>query len=191
MVTGTAPDRHAAHTVAAHPEQGWSLLCNGAIVFADMGLVGDVVHGGAGPGLLDEFAQFLGRGTSDSRVTPATAAPEVAEPGGGGERWARAKALANVLWGPHSGLARQSHRSQQGGGAPACAAPGAKTEAEIPGCAVGGPEAGHPPGGRRAERLGLGCDVGQHCRQGHPALYHNTTRPIRKATGHFWTGAKV
>lgn len=28
-------DRGAAHTVAAHPEQGWSLLCNGVIVFDD------------------------------------------------------------------------------------------------------------------------------------------------------------
>jgi hypothetical protein len=31
------PDRHAAHTVAFHPEQGWSLLCNEMIVFDDMG----------------------------------------------------------------------------------------------------------------------------------------------------------
>ena len=31
------PDRDAAHTVASHPEQGWSLLCNGVIVFDDMG----------------------------------------------------------------------------------------------------------------------------------------------------------
>ena len=30
-------DREAAHTVAAHPEQGWSLLCNGVIVFEDTG----------------------------------------------------------------------------------------------------------------------------------------------------------
>ena len=30
-------DRGAAHTVAAHPEQGWSLLCNGVIVFDDLG----------------------------------------------------------------------------------------------------------------------------------------------------------
>jgi Family of unknown function (DUF5999) len=30
-------DRDAAHTVACHPEQGWSLLCNGVIVFDDMG----------------------------------------------------------------------------------------------------------------------------------------------------------
>ena len=27
----------AAHTAAFHPEQGWSLLCNGVIVFDDMG----------------------------------------------------------------------------------------------------------------------------------------------------------
>ncbi|HEY1005308.1 MAG TPA: DUF5999 family protein [Streptosporangiaceae bacterium] len=31
------PDRDAARTVAPHPEQGWSLLCNGMIVFEDMG----------------------------------------------------------------------------------------------------------------------------------------------------------
>jgi hypothetical protein len=32
-----APDRDAAHVVAAHPEQGWSLLCNGVVVFEDFG----------------------------------------------------------------------------------------------------------------------------------------------------------
>jgi hypothetical protein len=31
------PDRAAARTVACHPEQGWSLLCNGLIVFDDLG----------------------------------------------------------------------------------------------------------------------------------------------------------
>jgi Family of unknown function (DUF5999) len=31
------PDRDAAHTIAFHPEQGWSLLCNGMIVFDDRG----------------------------------------------------------------------------------------------------------------------------------------------------------
>ncbi|MCX5093506.1 DUF5999 family protein [Streptomyces sp. NPDC059837] len=30
-------DSNAPHTVSAHPEQGWSLLCNGAIVFDDSG----------------------------------------------------------------------------------------------------------------------------------------------------------
>jgi Family of unknown function (DUF5999) len=32
-----AADREAAHTVAAHPEQGWSLLCNGVVLFDDTG----------------------------------------------------------------------------------------------------------------------------------------------------------
>jgi hypothetical protein len=31
------PDRDVAHTVASHPEQGWSLSCNGVIVFDDTG----------------------------------------------------------------------------------------------------------------------------------------------------------
>ena len=37
------PDRDAAHTVAFHSEQGWSLLCNGLIVFDDMG---EILPGG-------------------------------------------------------------------------------------------------------------------------------------------------
>jgi len=32
-----AVDRDAARLVACHPEQGWSLLCNGVIVFEDTG----------------------------------------------------------------------------------------------------------------------------------------------------------
>nr|WP_211247656.1 DUF5999 family protein [Cryptosporangium arvum] len=32
-----APDRDAASILAAHPVQGWSLLCNGVIVFEDTG----------------------------------------------------------------------------------------------------------------------------------------------------------
>ena len=35
--SATSPDHSAAHTLAAHPEQGWSLLCNGVIVFDDSG----------------------------------------------------------------------------------------------------------------------------------------------------------
>ena len=31
------PDREAAHTIASRPEQGWSLLCNGVILFDDLG----------------------------------------------------------------------------------------------------------------------------------------------------------
>jgi len=33
------PDREAAHVVAAHPDQGWSLLCNGVVLFDDTGVL--------------------------------------------------------------------------------------------------------------------------------------------------------
>ncbi|MFI2258936.1 DUF5999 family protein [Streptomyces tubercidicus] len=32
-----AQDREAAHPVAQHPEQGWTLLCNGVLLFEDTG----------------------------------------------------------------------------------------------------------------------------------------------------------
>ncbi len=32
-----ASDREAAHTLATYPEQGWSLLCNGVLLFEDTG----------------------------------------------------------------------------------------------------------------------------------------------------------
>ena len=32
-----APDHAAATVIAAHPEQGWELLCNGVVVFDDTG----------------------------------------------------------------------------------------------------------------------------------------------------------
>jgi Family of unknown function (DUF5999) len=35
--SATADDHIAARVVAAHPEQGWSLLCNGVVVFDDTG----------------------------------------------------------------------------------------------------------------------------------------------------------
>ncbi|MDX3208443.1 DUF5999 family protein [Streptomyces scabiei] len=35
--SATSSDREAAHVVAAHPEQGWSLLCNGLLLFEDTG----------------------------------------------------------------------------------------------------------------------------------------------------------
>jgi Family of unknown function (DUF5999) len=38
-----APDRIAAWPVARRPEQGWSLLCNGVIVFDDLG---EILPGG-------------------------------------------------------------------------------------------------------------------------------------------------
>ncbi len=38
-----ATDREAAHTVASHPDQGWSLLCNGVLLFED---TGEILPGG-------------------------------------------------------------------------------------------------------------------------------------------------
>jgi hypothetical protein len=35
--TADQVDREAAHVIAAHPEQGWSLLCNGVVLFEDTG----------------------------------------------------------------------------------------------------------------------------------------------------------
>ena len=32
-----AHDRSGARTMASHPEQGWSLLCNGVVIFDDGG----------------------------------------------------------------------------------------------------------------------------------------------------------
>ncbi len=31
------PDHDAARVTSSHPEQGWSLLCNGVVVFEDTG----------------------------------------------------------------------------------------------------------------------------------------------------------
>ena len=33
----SGPDSEAARTIISHPEQGWSLLCNGIVVFEDTG----------------------------------------------------------------------------------------------------------------------------------------------------------
>ena len=37
MPAADAPDHDAARVVPRHPEQGWSLLCNGVVVFDDTG----------------------------------------------------------------------------------------------------------------------------------------------------------
>lgn len=40
-------DRDAAHVIVCHPEQGWSLLCNGIVLFEDSGEIlpdGHCVH---------------------------------------------------------------------------------------------------------------------------------------------------
>lgn len=38
-----AHDREAAHVISSHPEQGWSLLCNGIVLFDD---TGEILPGG-------------------------------------------------------------------------------------------------------------------------------------------------
>ena len=35
--SASAADHDAARVVSRHPEQGWSLLCNGVVVFEDTG----------------------------------------------------------------------------------------------------------------------------------------------------------
>ena len=40
----SGPDREAARTVVSHPEQGWSLLCNGIVIFD---VTGELLPGGA------------------------------------------------------------------------------------------------------------------------------------------------
>jgi hypothetical protein len=41
--TADSPARDSARVVSRHPEQGWSLLCNGVIAFDDGG---DILPGG-------------------------------------------------------------------------------------------------------------------------------------------------
>jgi hypothetical protein len=69
-----ALDREAARTVVSHPEQGWSLLCNGIVVFED---TGELLPGG------DTVAPHRPTDVSaNSGIIPATqrAATQVAAP---------------------------------------------------------------------------------------------------------------
>ena len=51
----SAPDREAAHTVVNHTEQGWSLLCNGVVIFEDTGHLSMLERPAAFNALLGEF----------------------------------------------------------------------------------------------------------------------------------------
>jgi hypothetical protein len=72
-----APDREAARTVVSHPEQGWSLLCNGIVVFED---TGELLPGGGTiaphrpTDLRDDPAVPPPAGTGDPAASPAPAA---------------------------------------------------------------------------------------------------------------------
>ena len=79
--TADSPDREAARVISAHPDQGWSLLCNAVIVFEDTGelLPGGQVIGphrltdGALPFRLEDTHALIG-GVSGSGKTGALAA---------------------------------------------------------------------------------------------------------------------
>jgi hypothetical protein len=62
----SAPDREAARTVASHPEQGWSLLCNGIVVFED---TGELLPGG------DTIAPHRPTDLRDRPATPPSGSP--------------------------------------------------------------------------------------------------------------------
>ena len=52
--SAAAPGREAARTVAFHPDQGWSLLCNGVVLFEDTGELlpdGTIIPPHRAPGL--------------------------------------------------------------------------------------------------------------------------------------------
>jgi hypothetical protein len=71
-------DREAAHTVSCHPEQGWSLLCNGLVLFDDGGEIlpsgravpSPVIGGVARP---QGSAQWTGRQSAGPAFAPASA----------------------------------------------------------------------------------------------------------------------
>ena len=69
-----AVDRQAARVVVAHPEQGWSLLCNGVVLFEDTGEIvlsgrdgdGRAGDGGSGAGWARVPARPVGGGRTGS-----------------------------------------------------------------------------------------------------------------------------
>ena len=70
--------RSAAHVIAAHPEQGWSLLCNGIVLFDDGGLL--LLNGRAEaphtrplpPDITDTTEKRVRRGTATGKAKPLT-----------------------------------------------------------------------------------------------------------------------
>ena len=73
----SAPDREAAHTIVSHPEQGWSLLCNGVVIFED---TGELLPGGAfiaphRPTDLAAFDRPVVEGAQPSSVSGAKIGP--------------------------------------------------------------------------------------------------------------------
>ena len=75
--TADSADREAARLVAHHPEQGWSLLCNGVLLFEDTGeLLPD--------GQIIAPHRPLGIGRDDGRLSRTTGAVTAAQTTGAG-----------------------------------------------------------------------------------------------------------
>jgi Family of unknown function (DUF5999) len=67
-----APDRDAAHVLASHPEQGWSLLCNGVVLFEDCG---EILPDGRCIGARRPRVQYVQHGRlprGSTRVVPSS-----------------------------------------------------------------------------------------------------------------------
>jgi hypothetical protein len=64
-----APDNTAARVRVSHPEQGWSLLCNGVVLFDDAGgLLPDGREVGPRPVVPNRRPQFLAVPAPATRV---------------------------------------------------------------------------------------------------------------------------
>lgn len=70
----TAADREAARTIISHPEQGWSLLCNGIVIFED---TGELLPGGGeiSPHRPTDLMLQQQKATAGRGGTPGAAAP--------------------------------------------------------------------------------------------------------------------
>lgn len=66
-----ASDRDAARVVVTHPDQGWSLLCNGIVLFDDLG---EILPDGKITGTGVQQVALLRRYGSGRRSTPPRAA---------------------------------------------------------------------------------------------------------------------
>jgi Family of unknown function (DUF5999) len=130
-----APGRLAARVIASHPEQGWSLLCNGVVAFEDTGALlpdGSVI----GP---DRTTRLAG-----AAVTQAGHARTVAPRPAGRARQGRPSR-------PGPGMASASSVTSPSGTAPR------------PGQLAGRPGAGRvpilavPPAGGLQERMAAGA----------------------------------
>lgn len=67
-----APDRDAARVAVTHPDQGWSLLCNGVVLFDDLGEIlpdGKITGTGA-----QQVAHLRRYGSRRRRTAPPQAA---------------------------------------------------------------------------------------------------------------------